>query len=71
MPMAFLGDLVRNHGWHVVAELGALVLIAIFSALYLTGLVRGRVRAVACPTCGRVASRAHSVCPRCKTPLDG
>ncbi len=68
--IGFLQELVRNHGWHVVAELGALVLVTIFAALYLTALARGRVRAVTCPSCGRVASRAHARCPACRRPLE-
>ena len=65
-----LGDLIRNHGWHVVAELAFLALITVFSAIYLTALFRGRVRAVACPSCSRVTSRARALCPRCHTPLE-
>ncbi len=68
--IGLLQDLVRNHGWHVVAELGALALVTIFSALYVTALVRGRVRAAACPSCGRIASRARAECPRCRRPLE-
>ena len=65
-----LGDLIRNHGWHVVAELAFLALITVFSAIYLTALFRGRVRAVSCPGCGRVVSRARRSCPRCHAPLE-
>jgi hypothetical protein len=64
-----LGDLIRNHGWHVVAELAFLALITVFSAIYLTALFRGRVRAVSCPSCGRVTSRARALCPRCRARL--
>lgn len=65
-----LGDLIRNHGWHVVAELIFLVLASIFTAFYVTALLRGRVRAVECAACGRIASRAHAECPRCHSPLE-
>lgn len=65
-----LGDLIRNHGWHVVAELAFLAFVTVFSAIYLTALVRGRVRAVTCPGCGRMVSRARASCPRCHAALD-
>ncbi|HUG87315.1 MAG TPA: hypothetical protein VMP42_00970 [Actinomycetota bacterium] len=65
-----LGDLIRSHGWHVVAELLFLLLATVFTAFYVTALVRGRVRAVECADCGRVASRAHAECPRCHAPLE-
>ena len=65
-----LGDLIRSHGWHVVAELTFLVLATVFTALYVTALIRGRVRAVECGGCGRIASRAHPECPRCHAPLE-
>lgn len=65
-----LGDLIRNHGWHVVAELLFLLLATVFTAFYVTALVRGRVRAVECGGCGRIASRAHAECPRCHAPLE-
>ncbi len=57
--------LIDEHGWHVMAELAALAVFAVFSAVYLTALIRGRVRAIACPACGRVVSRADARCPRC------
>ncbi|HEX6208851.1 MAG TPA: hypothetical protein VF058_10915 [Actinomycetota bacterium] len=63
------GDLIRSHGWHVVAELLLLVLATVFTAFYVAALVRGRVRAVECAGCGRIASRAHAECPRCGTSL--
>ena len=66
---AFLADLIRNHGWHAIAELTTLALVTVFTAFYVTALVRGRVRSVTCEACGRVASRAHSACPRCRAPL--
>lgn len=65
-----LGDLIRTHGWHVVAELTVLVLATIFTGLYVAALVRGRVRAIECAGCGRIASRAHVECPRCHAPLE-
>lgn len=68
--IGFLEELVRNHGWHVAAELGALVLVIIFAAPHLTALARGRVRAVTSSLCGRVASRAHGRCPACRRPLE-
>lgn len=57
--------LIERHGWHVIAELTALAVITVFTVFYLSALIRGRVRAVTCPRCGRVASRAHATCPRC------
>lgn len=67
---AFLVDLIRNHGWHAVGELAALVLITVFTAFYATALLRGRVRATECPSCGRITSRARSSCPRCGAPME-
>lgn len=67
--IAFLADLIRNHGWHAVGELAALVLITVFTVFYTTALIRGRVRAVVCPSCGRITSRARARCPRCGEPL--
>jgi predicted amidophosphoribosyltransferase len=67
--MAFIGDLIRDHGWHVIAELAALTLFTVFTVIYLTALFRGRVHAAPCPACGRVASRAHARCPRCGAAL--
>ncbi|HZD78839.1 MAG TPA: hypothetical protein VE646_02205 [Actinomycetota bacterium] len=67
---AFLVELIRNHGWHAIGELAALALITVFTVLYATALVRGRVRAVRCPSCGRLASRARPTCPRCGTTLE-
>ena len=66
---AFLGDLIRRHGWHVIAELTALAVFTVFTAFYLTALFRGRVRTVTCAACGRLASRADPACPRCRAPL--
>jgi predicted amidophosphoribosyltransferase len=65
-----MAELIREHGWHVIAELAALALFTVFTAIYVTALIRGRVRAVTCPSCGRVASRANPTCPRCGTPLE-
>jgi predicted amidophosphoribosyltransferase len=67
--MDLLARLIEQHGWHVMAELAALAIFGVFSAVYLTALLRGRVRAIACPACGRVASRADARCPRCREPL--
>jgi predicted amidophosphoribosyltransferase len=65
-----MAELIREHGWHVIAELLVLALVTVFTIVYLTALVRGRVRAVTCPSCGRVSSRANPVCPRCGAPLE-
>lgn len=64
-----LWNAIRAHGWHVVAELTLFLLIMVFSAIYLVALARGRVGAVVCASCGRLASRAHGRCPRCHRPL--
>ncbi len=64
-----MAELIQRHGWHVVAELALLALVTVFTAVYVTALVRGRIRAVPCPSCGRVASRADTRCPRCGRPL--
>lgn len=61
--------LIERHGWHAIGELTLLALVAVFTVVYLAALFRGRVRAVPCPACGRLASRAHARCPRCGTPL--
>ena len=63
--MTFLGDLIREHGWHVLGELAALVVAIIVTIYWTRALVRGRARPVTCPSCGRVASRANPLCPRC------
>lgn len=63
--IGFFQDLVHNHGWHFVAELGALLLVTVFTVFFVVALVRGRVRSITCPSCGRVASRANPSCPRC------
>jgi predicted amidophosphoribosyltransferase len=60
---------IHNHGWHVVAELTVLALVTVFTVIYLAALVRGRVRAVTCASCGRITSRARNECPRCRHPL--
>ncbi len=62
-------NLIQRHGWHVLGELAFLALITVFTLLYLVALFRGRVRAVVCPSCGRVASKADPRCPRCHEPL--
>jgi hypothetical protein len=64
-------SLLQRHGWHVIAELTLLAVVAVFSVIYVTALVRGRVRAVPCPACGRLTSRAHGTCPRCGRTLAG
>jgi hypothetical protein len=63
--MDLLVRLVEQHGWHVIAELVVLGFVTVLSAVYLAALIRGAVRAVACPACGRVVSRADPRCPRC------
>ena len=67
----FFQNLVRNHGWHFIAELGALALVTVFTAFFVVALARGRVRSVTCTSCARVASKANAVCPRCRQPLAG
>ncbi|HEX5948516.1 MAG TPA: hypothetical protein VFZ45_03015 [Actinomycetota bacterium] len=64
-----LGDLISEHGWHVLGELAVLVLAIVITVLWIRALVRGQARPVVCGACGRVASRAHPVCPRCGEPL--
>ncbi|HEX2030611.1 MAG TPA: hypothetical protein VHL78_04315 [Actinomycetota bacterium] len=64
-----MAELIERHGWHVIAELTALALVTVLTVAYLTALFRGRIRAVPCPSCGRVASRADARCPRCGGPL--
>jgi predicted amidophosphoribosyltransferase len=63
--MELVTRLIERHGWHVIGELAVLAVVAVFSAFYLTALLRGRVRALACPACARVVSRADARCPRC------
>jgi rRNA maturation endonuclease Nob1 len=67
----FLGDLIREHGWHVLGELVVLILAVAVTVLWVAALFRGRARPLACASCGRVISRAHVVCPRCGTPTTG
>jgi predicted amidophosphoribosyltransferase len=64
-----LGDLIREHGWHVLGELAVLVLAVVVTVLWILALLRGQARPVICGSCGRVASRAHGACPRCGQPL--
>jgi predicted amidophosphoribosyltransferase len=66
-----VAELIREHGWHVIAELAVLAVVTVLTVAYLTALLRGRVRAVQCPSCDRVASRAHDRCPRCGATLRG
>lgn len=61
--------LIERHGWHVLGELAALALITVFTLFFVTALIRGRVRALVCPACGRVVSRADLRCPRCRESL--
>jgi predicted amidophosphoribosyltransferase len=63
-------ELIERHGWHVIAELAFLAALLVFTTIYLRALFRGRVRAVTCRSCGRVASRAHRTCPRCGAALE-
>ena len=67
--MDFLGDLIRRHGWHVLGELATLMIAAVVSVYWIRALVQGRARPVVCAACGRVASRANAICPRCGEPL--
>jgi predicted amidophosphoribosyltransferase len=60
-----IGDLIRQHGWHVLGELAVLVLAVVVTVLWVHALIRGQARPVVCPACGRLASRAHGWCPRC------
>ena len=68
--MIDLGALIERHGWHVIAELAVLAVVTVFTAIYLAALLRGKVRAHSCPSCGRVVSRADPRCPRCGTALE-
>jgi tRNA(Ile2) C34 agmatinyltransferase TiaS len=61
--------LIERHGWHAIGELAALALITVFTVFYVVALVRGRVHAPVCPSCGRMVSRADLRCPRCREPL--
>jgi uncharacterized OB-fold protein len=65
-----LGALIERHGWHVIAELAVLAVVTVFTVVYFAALLRGKVRAASCPTCGRVVSRADARCPRCGTSLE-
>ncbi len=67
--MGFLAELIREHGWHVVGELAVLILAAVVTVLWIRALLQRRARPVSCPRCGRIASRAHEVCPRCGAPV--
>jgi predicted amidophosphoribosyltransferase len=69
--MEFLGRLIERHGWHVLAELGLFLVTVVVAALWLRALFQGRARPVACPACGRIASRANPRCPRCGSALEG
>lgn len=62
-------NLIRDHGWHVLGELATLLIGAVVAVYWVRALIRGRARPVVCPSCGRVASRANSLCPRCGEPL--
>ncbi len=67
--MSFIGELIERHGLHVLGELATLVIAAVVAAYWVRALLQGRARPVVCATCGRVASRGHSLCPRCGEPL--
>jgi hypothetical protein len=67
--MDVLIDLIRQHGWHVLGELAVLVLAAVVTILWIRALFRGGARPVVCQ-CGRVRSRAQSLCPRCGRRLE-
>jgi predicted amidophosphoribosyltransferase len=64
-----LGDLIREHGWHVLGELAVLILAVVVTVLWIRALLLGQARPVVCEACGRLASRAHRACPRCGEPL--
>jgi predicted amidophosphoribosyltransferase len=64
-----LGELIERHGWHVLGELTVLVLAVVVTVMWVRALVRGGARPEVCGTCGRLVSRAHTVCPRCGQPL--
>jgi predicted amidophosphoribosyltransferase len=64
-----LEELIQKHGWHVLGELAALVVAVIVTAFWVRALLKGRARPVVCGSCGRVASRATILCPRCGEPL--
>lgn len=64
-----LGDLIREHGWHVLGEVAVLMVALVVTVLWIRALLRGQARPLVCPTCGRMASRAHPTCPRCGEPL--
>ena len=68
--MDLIPQLIDRHGWHVVAELATLLVAAIVTALWVRALIAGRARPVECSSCGRLASRASPLCPRCGTPLE-
>jgi uncharacterized paraquat-inducible protein A len=65
-----LGALIERHGSHVIAELSVLGVVTVFTVIYLAALVRGKVRARSCPSCGRVVSRADARCQRCGASLE-
>jgi predicted amidophosphoribosyltransferase len=69
--MELLGRLIEQHGWHVLAELTVFLVTVVVAALWLRALFQGRARPVACPACGRIASRANPRCPRCRAALEG
>jgi predicted amidophosphoribosyltransferase len=65
----FLRQLIEQHGWHVLGELATLILAVVVTVFWVRALLRGRARPVVCGSCGRVASRATSLCPRCGEPF--
>ena len=67
--MTFFGELIEQHGWHVLGELATLVIAAVVAAYWVRALLQGRARPVQCEACGRIASRGHAMCPRCGEPL--
>ncbi len=69
--MDFVGDLIREHGWHVLGEMGALIAATVVTAFWIRALLRGRARPVVCASCGRVASRVNAACPRCGASFEG
>jgi predicted amidophosphoribosyltransferase len=67
--VGFLAELIRQHGWHVLGELAVLFLAMVVTVLWIRALLNGQARPLSCSGCGRVASRAHSRCPRCGATL--
>ena len=67
--MDLLPELIDRHGWHVLGEVATLLVAMVVTALWIRALLRGRARPIECAQCGRLASRATALCPRCGDPL--